>query len=153
MYPTVSLQAVAGAIPEHDHTIARDHYEAAGVNINIPVFNGGLFAARRSEALSRAKAADKDVDNLSLQIGRDVRTAWYNANTAFRRLSVTSQLVEQARRAVRLSQARYDAGLGSIVELTQAQTSQISAEINAAAAKYDYLSRRTELQFTTGALR
>jgi outer membrane protein len=153
MYPTVSLQAIAGSIPEHDHTIARDHYEAAGVNINIPVFNGGLFAARRSEALSRAKAADKDVDNLSLQIGRDVRTAWYNANNAFRRLTVTSQLVEQARRAVRLSQARYDAGLGSIVELTQAQTSQISAEINAAAAKYDYLSRRTELEFTTGALR
>jgi outer membrane protein len=153
MYPTVSLQAIAGAIPEHDHTIARHHYEAAGVNINIPVFNGGLFAARRSEALSRAKAADKDVDNLSLQIGRDVRTAWYNANNAFRRLSVTSQLVEQARRAVRLSQARYDAGLGSIVELTQAQTSQISAEINAAAAKYEYLSRRTELEFTTGALR
>ena len=88
-----------------------------------------------------------------VQIGRDVRTAWYNANNAFRRLSVTSQLVEQARKAVHLSQARYDAGLGSIVELNQAQTSQISAEINAAAAKYDYLSRRTELEFTTGALR
>ncbi len=152
-YPTVSLQAIAGAIPEHDHTIARDHYEAAGVNVNIPVFNGGLFAARRSEALFRAKAADKDVENLSVQISRDVRTAWYNANTAFRRLSVTSQLVEQARKAVHLSQARYDAGLGSIVELNQAQTSQISAEIDAAAAKYDYLSRRTELEFTTGALR
>lgn len=152
-YPTVSLQAIAGAIPEHDHTIARNHYEAAGVNINIPVFNGGLFAARRAETLFRAKAADKDVDNLSIQISRDVRTSWYNANTASRRLSVTNQLVEQARRAVRLAQARYDAGLGSIVELVQAQTSQISAEINAAAAKYDYLSRRTELDFTTGALR
>ena len=152
-YPTVNLQAIAGAIPEHDHTIVRDHYEAAGVNINIPVFNGGLFAARRAEALARAKAADKDVENLSVQISRDVRTSWYNANNAFRRLNVTSQLVEQARRAVRLAQARYDAGLGSIVELNQAQTSQISAEINAAAAKYDYLSRRTELDFTTGTLR
>jgi outer membrane protein len=152
-YPTVNLQATAGAIPEHDHTLIRDHYEAAGVNVNIPVFNGGLFAARRAEALSRARATDKDVDNLSIQISRDVRTSWYNANNASRRLNVTNQLVEQARRAVRLSQARYDAGLGSIVELNQAQTSQISAEINAAAAKYDYLSRRTELAFTAGALR
>jgi len=151
-YPTISLQATAGAIPEHDHTIARDHYEAAGVNVNIPVFNGGLFAARRAEALYRAKAADKDVENLQVQISRDVRTSWYNANNAFRRLRVTSQLVEQARKAVHLSQARYDAGLGSIVELNQAQTSQISAEINAAAAKYDYLSRLTELDFATGAL-
>jgi len=64
-----------------------------------------------------------------------------------------SQLVEQSRRAVHLAQARYDAGLGSIVELNQAQTSQISAEINAAGAKYEYFSRRTELDFTTGVLR
>jgi outer membrane protein len=152
-YPTVSLLATAGAIPEHDRTIARDHYEAAGLNINIPVFNGGLFAARRSEALSRAQGADKDVQTLSLQISRDVRTAWYNANNAFRRLSVTARLVEQSRRAVHLAQARYDAGLGSIVELNQAETSQIAAEINAAGAKYDYLSRRTELDFASGALR
>ncbi len=152
-YPTVSLLATAGATPEHDHTIPRDHYEAAGMNINIPVFNGGLFAARRSEARLRAQAAASEAQDLSIQIARDVRTAWLNANTAFRRLDVTSQLVEQSRMAVHLSQARYDAGLGSIVELNQAQLSELSAEINAAAAKYDYLNRRTELDFAIGSLR
>ena len=151
--PTITLLGTAGAIPEHDHTIAKDNYEAAGVNINIPVFNGGLFAARHSEALLRAQAADKDVQTLSVQIARDVRTSWFNANNAFRRLAVTSQLVDQSRKAVHLAQARYDAGLSSIVELNQAQTSEISAEIDAASAKYDYLSRRTELDFAIGALR
>ena len=145
--------AAGGVIPEHDHTIPHDNYEAAGVNINIPIFNGGLFAARRTEALRTAQAADKDVQDLSIQIARDVRTAWFRANNAYRRLSVTSQLVDQARRAVHLAQARYDSGLGSIVELNQAQTSEISAEIDAAGAKYDYLSRRTELDCTIGALR
>jgi outer membrane protein len=152
-YPTVSLLAAGGVVPEHDHTIPHDNYEAAGININIPVFNGGLFAARRAEALRNAQAADKDVQDLSIQIAREVRTAWFRTDNAYRRLSVTSQLVEQSRRAVHLAQARYDAGLGSIVELNQAQTSEISAEIDAAGAKYDYLSRRTELDFTIGALR
>lgn len=152
-YPTVSLLATGGAIPEHDHTIEKNNYEAAGININIPVFNGGLFTARRAEALARAEAADKDVQDLSIQISRDVRTAWFNANNAYRRLAVTSQLVDQARKAVHLAQARYDAGLGSIVELNQAQTSEISAEIDAAGAKYAYLSRRTELDFEVGGLR
>ena len=152
-YPTIGLLGAGGVIPEHDHTLARDNYEAAGVNINIPIFNGGLFSARRAEALSRALAADKDVQDLSIQISRDVRTAWFNANNAYRRLAMTSQLVEQSRKALHLAQARYDAGLGSIVELNQAQTSEISAEINAAAAKYEYLSRRTDLDFTVGALR
>ena len=39
------------------------------------------------------------------------------------------------------------------VELTQAQLTQTSAEIGAAVSKYDYLSRRSLLDYTTGALR
>jgi outer membrane protein len=54
---------------------------------------------------------------------------------------------------LRLAQTRYDAGLGSIVELTQAQYTQTSAQIGAASAKYDYLSRRSALDYTTGTLR
>jgi outer membrane protein len=41
---------------------------------------------------------------------------------------------------LRLAQTRYDIGLGSIVELNQAQLSEVSAEIAAAGAKYDYLN-------------
>jgi outer membrane protein len=150
--PTVSLLAAGGVVPEHDHTIPHDNYEALGVNVNIPIFNGGLFAGRKAEAKARAQASDKDVQDLSIEISRDVRTAWLDANTAFRRLSVTSQLVDQARKAVHLAEARYNAGLGSIVELNQAQVSEISAEIDAASAKYEYLGRRTALDFAVGAL-
>ena len=75
------------------------------------------------------------------------------ANTAFRRLGVTAQLVNQSNQALHLAQARYDAGLGSIVELNQAQLAQTSAEIDAASAKYDYLSARAALDFATGLLR
>jgi outer membrane protein len=152
-YPTISLAGAAGVIPEHDATVAHGNYGAAGLNINIPVFNGGLFAARRAEAALRAQAANKDVQDLSVQISREVEDAWLQANTAFRRLSVTAQLVNQSNQALHLAQARYDAGLGSIVELNQAQLAQTSAEIDAASAKYDYLSSRAALDFATGVLR
>ena len=151
--PTVGLAAVAGVVPERDHTLPHDNYEAAGLNISIPVFNGGLFSARRTEAFYRAQAADKDVQDFSLQVSREVQSAWYEANTAWRRLAVTSELVTQTDQALRLAQARYDAGLGGIVELNQAQLSQISARIDAASAKYDYLNRRTALDYATGTFR
>jgi outer membrane protein len=151
-YPTISLLATGGVIPERDHTLPHNNYEAAGVNISIPVFNGGLFTARKSEALLRAQAADKALEDFSLQVSRDVQTAWFEANNAFHRLDVTARLVHQATQALHLAQARYDAGLGSIVELNQAQLSQTSAEINAAGAKYDYLSRRTNLDYAMGVL-
>jgi len=152
-YPSVSLIGAAGEIPEHDPTIHNDQYGAAGVNITIPIFNGKLYSARHGEAEFRAQAADKDVDNLKVKIARDVRIAWFEANNAFRRLDVTARLVEQANQALRLAQARYNNGLGSIVELNEAQLSQTSAEITAASAKYEYMSRRAMLDYMSGAIR
>ena len=78
--------------------------------------------------------------------------AWLEANTAFRRLDVTARLVLEANEALRLARTRYDAGLGSIVELTQAQAAQTSAEIQNASARYTYLNSRAALEFATGVL-
>ena len=149
--PSVSLLAAAGAIPAGDPRLP-DNYSAAGVNITIPLLNGGLFSARRAEAEQRAAAADNDVKALSVQVVREVRVAWLKANTAARRLDVTARLVVEANEALRLAQTRYDAGLGSIVELSQAQLNQASAEIQNATARYDYLSRRAALDYSTGDL-
>jgi outer membrane protein len=150
--PTIQAVAVAGVAPFRDDRLP-ESYSAAGVNVNIPVLNGGLFKARREEAESRAAAAAKDVQDLSVQIARDVRVAWLNANDAFRSLDVTARMVAQANEALRLAQARYDNALGSIVELNQAQLNQTSAQIAAASAKYDYLGQRAELNYAMGALR
>ena len=143
----MSVLAAAGEIPEHDHTL-HDNYATAGVNVNIPIFNGGLFRARHDEAALQAQAEDKDVADLRLQVGQEVRKAWFEANDASFRIPVTARLVEQARRAQHLAQARYDNGLGSIVELNQAQLNETAAEIEAASAKYEYLSetRRPRLR-------
>jgi outer membrane protein len=150
--PTIVAAAVAGIAPLRDDRLP-ETYSAAGVNVNIPVLNGGLFKARREEAESRAAAAQKEIDDLSLRIARDVRVAWLDANDAFRRLDVTARLVAEANEALRLAQARYQNSLGSIVELSQAQLNQAVAEIGAASAKYEYLSRRAALDYATGALR
>jgi outer membrane protein len=150
--PTVTVAGVAGDLPATDPRL-HETYSAAGVNVSIPILNGKLFAARRTEAQLRADALDRDVDDLTVQISEQVRVAWLDANTAFRRLDVTARLVAQAEQSLRLAQVRYDNGLGSIVELNQAQVSQVSAEIEAAGAKYDYLNRRADLAFVMGELR
>lgn len=147
--PSISAAGAAGVAPARDPRI-QETYSAAGVNVNIPVLNGGLFKARREEAEARAAAADKDVEALSIQIARDVRVAWLDANDAFERLGVAARMVTEAKEALRLAQARYDNALGSIVELGQAQLNETSAEIGAASAKYDYLNRRAVLEFTIG---
>jgi len=150
-YPTLAVTGAAGKIPYHDHTL-QDNYAAAGFNLNIPIFNGGLFAARRAEAEAEAGARSRDLQQLHLDITEQVRNSWQRANEAFQSLDVTSRLVAQSKEALRLAQARYDAGLGSIVELNEAQVYETSAEIAAAYANYTYLLRRAELDFAAGLL-
>jgi outer membrane protein len=150
-YPKLNVLAAAGEIPYHDHTL-HDNYAAAGFNLSIPVFNGGLFSAERAQAEHEATASERDTQQLRLEVSEQVRDAWYRANEAYQSLDVTTRLVNETRQALHLAQDRYDAGLGSIVELNEAQLSETSAEIDAAAAAYKYLSRRAELDFATGQL-
>lgn len=151
-YPTVAATGMAGGAISNASQIT-PHYEALGVNVTIPIFNGGLFHARESEAALKAKAAAQNVADLANRITRDVRIAYLNANTAYQRIGLTQQLLDQAKLALDLSQARYDAGLGSIVELSQAQLGLTSAQIQNTAAKYDYQSLRIALDFQMGLLR
>jgi outer membrane protein len=150
-YPTVNALAAGGEIPIHDSTIHHD-YGAVGININVPIFNGGLYTARAAEAKLEAKAAGKDASLREVEIVRDVRMAWADARDAYLQIDVTQRLVDEADVAMRLAQARYDAGLGSIVELNQAELNQTSALITAASARFDYLRSMTAFQFALGDL-
>ncbi len=126
-------------------------YGAIGVNVNIPIFNGFLYPARSREAALRAQANQEQLRDLKDRIANDVRTSWLNAITAYNRISVTQQFVDQTNLAADLSQTRYTLGLGSIVELSQAQLQQTEAQIQFAAAKYQYQIAESVLRFQIAA--
>jgi outer membrane protein len=149
--PNISAVGAAGLTPAYQVPLA-DRYAAAGINVNIPIFNGFLFSARHQEAKLRAQAADQDMRDLADRIARDVRTAWLDAGTAYQRLDVTAQLLRQATLALDLAQGRYKLGLSSIVELSQAQLNLTQAQIANTSAKYDYQIQTALLNYQAGAL-
>jgi outer membrane protein len=151
-FPTIGLTGTAGFAPVGDPQIT-SRYGAIGVNVNVPVFNGGLFKARRSEADFRAKAAAQSVKDLENRVMRDVRVAYLNAQTAFERVGLTAQLLVQAQLALDLAQSRFELGLSSFIELSQAQLNLTSAQIATAGAKYDYQTQRALLDYQVGVLR
>jgi outer membrane protein len=151
-YPTVTALAAAGGVPAGEPQVP-GAYGAVGINVSIPILNGGLFKARESEAALKAKAAAQNVADLANRITRDVRVAWLNANTALQRVTLTQELVSQAQQARDLAQSRYQLGLSSIVELSQADLNLTSAQIESATARYDYQAQRSLVDYQTGALR
>jgi outer membrane protein len=135
-YPSVGLLGTAGFVPAGEAAIP-GRYGAIGMNIAIPIFNGGLFRARQTEAELQAKAVNQNVNGLQNRVIRDVRVAWLNATTAYDRIALTQELLQQAQLSLDLAQSRFDLGLGSFVELSQAQLNLTSAEISTASARYD----------------
>jgi len=148
-YPTVNILASAGVMPARDPAL-NQNYAAAGVVLNVPIYSGDLYAARQEQAELRVRASAAALEDAENNVVRDVRIAWLNARNAWERLDITEQLVEQARESHALADARYKAGSSSIVELSQAELSQTSAEITQAGAKYEYFLRRSLLDFQTG---
>jgi outer membrane protein len=154
--PTVSAVAVGGLIPYINNPSSVPvplGYEGIAANVSIPVFNGHLFTARREAALQRAMESDQRLRDEQQRLTRDVRVAWASANDAYQRIDVTAQFLRSAAQALDLSRGRYDLGLSSIVELTQAQLNLTEAEIENLNAKYDYQTQYSALQYTLGLLR
>jgi outer membrane protein len=151
-FPVVSAVGAAGVTP-YRQTGLTDHYAAAGFNVAVPLTNGNLYSARHAEALLRAQAEEETVREIEAEVTRDVSIAWLSARTAYQKMDLTNQLLTPASDALELAQARYDLGLSSIVELTQAQLNKTAAEIEVARTRYEYQARIVALRFQTGALR
>jgi outer membrane protein len=155
LLPSIRAMGAVGDTPVGNPAVApnpgalSNTYGAVGANIDIPLFNGFLYTARAREANLRAQATQERLRDMRNLISRDVRTSWLNANTAYQRLAVTQQLLQQANLALSLAQSRYNLGLGSIVELSQAQLQDTQAQISYAQAGYDYRLSLTVLTYET----
>jgi outer membrane protein len=143
--PSVAALGVVGE--EH----IPNWYGAVGVNVNIPVFNGFLYNARAKAADLETEANRQKLRDLEDTISRDVRVSWQDTHRAYERLSVTQQLRQQADLALDLAQARYNLGLGSIVEFTQAELQKTEADIADTDAAYQYRLTQLVLAFTIAA--
>jgi outer membrane protein len=148
--PNVDALGVVGLAPVRNDNVS-SWYGAAGVNISIPIFTGSLFNARAKTADLQTSIDRQKLTDLQDNIARDVRNSWQDSNRAFERLSVTQQLREQANLALDLAQSRYNLGLSSIVEFSQAELQKTEADISDTDAQYQYRLTQIVLAYTIAA--
>jgi outer membrane protein len=159
LFPTISALGTVGILPVRPDCVGGEcfsnyfissWYGAIGVNMSVPIFNGFLLSSQAAEAKYRANAAAENTRDLRDRVVRDVRTVWLTANTAFQRVSVAEELAKQADLSLNLAQGRYQLGLSSIVELSQAQLQQADAAIGYVNAQYQYRLALSTLNFEIG---
>jgi outer membrane protein len=153
LLPSIAASGTVGTIPiRPDQYYTENWWGGIGVNVSIPVFNGFLYTAQAKEASLRARVASEQTRDLRDRIVRDVRTAWLAANTSYQRVSVTEELLQEANLGLTLAKTRYQMGLSSIVELSQAEYQQTDAAIGNANAQYQYRMALATLNYQVGSV-
>ena len=123
-----------------------------GMTLTIPVFNGFSTEARVKGEKTALKGIEKDLEALKDQIGKEVWNAFLAVKESSERMTATSKGLESARENLSLSEGEYKEGTGSIIQLTDAQTTFVAAEQNHIQAVADYKVSLAELRRKTGNL-
>lgn len=140
-----------------DATIFEPQHQAyAQLNVSVPFYDGGLAAARQQEARADMASAITAKRSAVDQVTLDVQQAYIAVEQARDRVQVTEAEVAQAREAYRLSRVRFAAGVTQTptvspqLELSNAESSLITAETNRLNALYDYNVARCQLDRAIG---
>ena len=144
-----------GAFNFQDMSVVQDGYYwqhplYAGVQISVPLFSGLTKMNRARELKNQIAQVGVQRDYLRRQVDVQVRSALNDLVTARETMFAQERTVEQARKAYSISDTRYRAGAGTILELNSAQLSQTQAQLNFSQAIYDYLTAKAEYDRIVG---
>jgi outer membrane protein len=121
-----------------------------GLGVIAPLFTGGRLRAVRDEARAELEGGMAAEDLLRQQIRLEVTQAYYQLSDFTERLKAAYQQQQSAQEALSLAQARYEAELGSFLDVLTAQVAATIAETNYARMQFDYQRAQAQLDFATG---
>jgi outer membrane protein len=146
--PTVDAGArVSEAGPAVDLT---QRTWSAGLTLTWPLLEGGRGAARVSEAQANLDALDADDEAFRQDVRLELEQARLAVRSARASLEASGEVVVNARERLRLAEARYQAGLGSGLELNDAQVAVTNAAAQEVKARFTLASARAQLAKALG---
>lgn len=121
-----------------------------GAGLTVPLFDGLLayHNVKTANANIRATLANREV--LSQNISKEVEQVYLDVNSAWELIRATKKALEAARENYRLAQGRYQVGVGSIIEVTDAQVQYFQADLRYVQALYDYRVAEARLDKAIG---
>ena len=124
-----------------------------GIQLKVPIFDGGRRDARREESASEYRAENVRTNDLKEQIELDVRMALDGLQSADQEVKVAQEGLELANNELTQARRRYGAGVAISVEVTDAQTRLERAQDNRTDAIYSYNLARLDLAQAMGRVR
>ena len=120
-------------------------------NIVWDPFDGGLATGREREARANRVTAQAQLTGTQLAVTSDVSQAYLNLRTAEQRVTTADAEIADAQESVRLAEGRYRAGVGTFIDVTDAQAALLTAQTNRVNAQSAVDQARAALAHAIGA--
>ena len=161
-----------GYIPAVDFVVRRGHDESAGslngtsigdtssnnydtvygLQVTVPIFAGGLTNSRVRQAQYRHTAARERLERTARATERSTRDAFLGVNSEVARVQSLKQAVDSAQTALQATEAGYEVGTRTSVDVLQARQRLFQSQTDYARSRYDYLLNVLRLQQAAGTL-
>ena len=122
----------------------------AGLTFTLPIFQGFAINAQVEQAEASAEVARANLSTLTQAALLEVQQAYLGVGEAQERLGAAAKLVEQAEQNLNLAQRQYAAGVGTALDITDAQLTRSNARITKIQALFDYNSSLARLHKAIG---
>ncbi|MBF38803.1 outer membrane channel protein TolC [Idiomarina sp. UBA4520] len=158
-YPTVSLSANYSA-NDTDRTIqgepspdtGRLDSRSIGLNVSVPIFSGFRTSAEVSQARDNYVATSQQMVQTRRQIEREVRNAYYEVSASIASISAFQQSVVSAESALKATEAGFEVGTRTIVDVLNSTQNLYNAKRNLSEARYGYIRQMLRLEQAAGQL-
>jgi outer membrane protein TolC len=125
---------------------------AVGVQLSLSLFQGLQTNARVEQAKLEWQKVQQQRQRLQESLALQALVALQQQRLAQQRIEVARSTIEQAERGYQIARTRYDTGLGSQLEVLDADAALRQARSTYAQALHDYLAAQAELEYLTGSL-
>lgn len=152
-YPSLSLQATQSNTEFDRGTASADIEDTTvSVNLNIPLFSGGSTSSKTRQAGFKLQQAQFDLTAKKRQAKQQTRSAFLGLNAAIASVKALKQALISSQSAVEATQAGFEVGTRTSVDVLNALRNQYRAEKDYAQTRYDYLLNRLKLKQAAGVL-
>ena len=141
---TTELGAQSGTLKNPNDSIA--------LQLSIPIFAGGGTSSRVREAVYLHRAAREQLQRVTRETERQARDTYLGVQSEMSRVSALKQAVASSRTALEATQAGFDVGTRTIVDVLNSQFALFAAMTRYEQARYDYILNTLRLKQAAGTL-
>ena len=153
-YPT--LDAVASYSIDNNLAIGAQPIDIrtgiVGLELNLPIYQGGLTSSRVREAVANQEKARQDVEVATREASLQARQAWLNVNSGVARVQALEQAVVSTKAQLDSTKLGLDVGVRTNLDVLNAEQQVLSARRDLAGARYEYLLSGLSLKAAVGTL-